>query len=88
MAAQKVVLRVMTMSDEKTKQKAMEAVADIFGVDSIAADLKNQKLTVVGEMDAVAVVKSLKKVGKVDILAVGPAKEDKKGDDKKPQENK
>ncbi|OMO95945.1 hypothetical protein CCACVL1_05156 [Corchorus capsularis] len=49
------------MTDEKTKQKAIEAAADIYGVDSIAADLKDQKLTVVGMMDAVAVVKKLKK---------------------------
>lgn len=28
---QKVVLRVPTMTDDKMKQKAMEAVADIYG---------------------------------------------------------
>lgn len=28
---QKVVLRLVTMNDDKTKQKAMEAVADIYG---------------------------------------------------------
>ncbi|RVW27672.1 hypothetical protein CK203_107537 [Vitis vinifera] len=55
MAQQKVVLKVMTMSDDKTKQKAMEAAADIYGVDSIAADMKEQKLTVIGVMDTVAV---------------------------------
>ncbi|ONI13535.1 hypothetical protein PRUPE_4G228300 [Prunus persica] len=43
MAQQKVVLKVMTMTDDKTKQKAIEAAADIFGIDSIAADLKDQK---------------------------------------------
>ncbi|KAA3463176.1 cylicin-1-like [Gossypium australe] len=82
MAAQKVVLKIMTMNDEKTKKKAIEAVADIYGVDSIAADMKEQKLTVIGEMDTVAIAKKLKKIGKVDILTVGPAKEEKK-DDKK-----
>ncbi|XP_061997995.1 heavy metal-associated isoprenylated plant protein 39 [Rosa rugosa] len=80
--AQKVVLKVLTMTDEKTKQKAIEAAADIFGIDSIAADLKDQKLTVVGMMDTVAVVKKLKKVGKVDIISVGPAKEEKKEEKK------
>ncbi|KAL6541580.1 hypothetical protein OROGR_011066 [Orobanche gracilis] len=79
----KVVLKVLTMTDEKTKQKAIEAAADIFGVDSISVDLSNQKLTVVGIMDAVAVVKKLKKVGKVDILSVGPAKEEEKKEEKK-----
>ncbi|KAG6429506.1 hypothetical protein SASPL_107558 [Salvia splendens] len=52
------------------------------GVDSISADAKEQKVTVVGEMDAVAVVKRLKKVGKVDIVSVGPAKADKKLEEK------
>ncbi|KAD4584880.1 hypothetical protein E3N88_22481 [Mikania micrantha] len=61
--AQKVVLKVLTMTDDKTKQKAIEAAADIYGVDSITAELKDQKLTVIGEMDTVAVVKKLKKVG-------------------------
>ncbi|XP_030532987.1 heavy metal-associated isoprenylated plant protein 39-like [Rhodamnia argentea] len=84
--AQKVVLKILTMTDEKTKQKAMEAAADIYGVDSIAADMKDQKLTVIGQMDTVAVAKKLKKLGKVDIISVGPAKEEKKEgkkDDKK-----
>ncbi|XP_017641664.1 heavy metal-associated isoprenylated plant protein 39-like isoform X2 [Gossypium arboreum] len=72
----------MTMNDEKTKKKAIEAVADIYGVDSIAADVKEQKLTVIGEMDTVVIAKKLKKIGKVDIVTVGPAKEEKK-DDKK-----
>lgn len=34
-------------------------------------------------MDAVAVVKKLKKVAKVDIISVGPAKEEKKDEEKK-----
>lgn len=29
---QKVVLKILAMNDEKTKQKAMEAVADIYGM--------------------------------------------------------
>ncbi|KAG6781048.1 hypothetical protein POTOM_013929 [Populus tomentosa] len=73
---------MMTMNDEKTKQKAIEAVATIYGVDSIAADLKEQRLTVTGEMDTVAIAKKLKKIGKVDIVSVGPSEQEKK-DDKK-----
>ncbi|XP_044485132.1 heavy metal-associated isoprenylated plant protein 39-like [Mangifera indica] len=80
--AQKVVLKIMTMNDEKTKQKAIKAVADIYGVDSIEADTKEQKLTIIGEMDTIAIAKKLKKIGKMDIVSVGPAKEDKK-DEKK-----
>ncbi|CAN6308321.1 unnamed protein product [Urochloa humidicola] len=87
--AQKVVLRVPAMTDDKTKQKAIEAVADIYGIDSIAADLKDNKMTVIGDMDTVAIAKKLKKLGKIDIVSVGPAKEEKKKeekDDKKPAE--
>uniref|UniRef100_A0A0D9W7J5 HMA domain-containing protein n=1 Tax=Leersia perrieri TaxID=77586 RepID=A0A0D9W7J5_9ORYZ len=79
---QKVILKVSTMSDAKVKQKAMETVADIYGIDSIAADHKDQKMTVIGEVDTVKIAKKLKKFGKVDIISVGPAKEEKK-DDKK-----
>ncbi|KAK3141954.1 hypothetical protein QOZ80_4BG0340300 [Eleusine coracana subsp. coracana] len=82
MAPQKVILKVSSMSDEKVKQKAMETVADIYGIDSIAADHKDQKMTVIGDMDTVCIAKKLKKFGRVDILSVGPAKEEKK-DDKK-----
>ncbi|XP_061369539.1 heavy metal-associated isoprenylated plant protein 39-like isoform X2 [Gastrolobium bilobum] len=83
MAQQKVVLKVLTMIDDKTKKKAIEAAADIF-------DVKEQKLTVIGQMDPVAVVKKLKKVGKVDIISVGPAKEEKKEEkkDEKKEEKK
>lgn len=77
----------MTMNDEKTKQKAIEAVADIYGVDSISADLKEQKLIVIGEMDTIAIAKKLRKLGKVDIVSVGPAKEEKK-EEKKAEEKK
>ncbi|KAF5191043.1 Copper transport protein family [Thalictrum thalictroides] len=78
MAQKKVILKLLTMTDEKTKQKAMEAVADIYGVDSIAADIKEQKMIVIGEMDTVKLAKKLKKIGKIDIVSVGPAKEEKK----------
>ncbi|KAL3499357.1 hypothetical protein ACH5RR_038450 [Cinchona calisaya] len=85
MAQQKLVVKLVTMIDEKTKQKAIEAVADIYGVDSIAADMKEQKITIIGEMDTIAIAKKLKKIGKIDVVSVGPAKEEKgeKKDDKK-----
>ncbi|KAK1684360.1 hypothetical protein QYE76_045208 [Lolium multiflorum] len=51
-------------------------------IDSIAADLKDQKMTVIGDMDTVTIAKRLRKFGRIDILSVGPAKEEKK-DDKK-----
>lgn len=54
----------------------------IAGVDSIAADTKDQKMTITGEMDTIAIAKKLKKLGKIDIVSVGPAKEEKKEDKK------
>ena len=58
------------------------------GIDSIAADLKDNKMTVIGDMDTVAIAKKLKKLGKIDIVSVGPAKEEKKPDQKKEAEKK
>lgn len=47
-------------------------------------------MTVIGEMDTVKVAKKLKKFGKVDIVSVGPAKEEKKEEkkDEKKEEKK
>ncbi|OMO79593.1 hypothetical protein CCACVL1_13560 [Corchorus capsularis] len=45
-------------------------------------DMKDKKLTVVGGVDPVDVVSKLRKLCHVEILTVGPAKEEKK-DDKK-----
>lgn len=48
-----------------------------IGIDSISADLRERKIAVTGEMDLVALVKKLRKVGKVDIESVGPVKQEK-----------
>lgn len=55
----------------------------VTGVDSITADLKEQKLIIIGDMDAVAIAKKLKKIGKFEIVSVGPAKADTKEEEKK-----
>ncbi|EMS66950.1 hypothetical protein TRIUR3_07647 [Triticum urartu] len=58
------------------------------GIDNMGVDVKDQKMTVVGSMDPVDVVAKLRKVFPgVDIVSVGPAKEDKK-DDKKDGDKK
>ncbi|KAL9164520.1 hypothetical protein ABFS82_06G109500 [Erythranthe guttata] len=72
--AQKVVMKVFAMTDDKTRQKAMEAVTDVVGVNSITATLNDQMMTVIGEMDTgTVVIKVKKKVGKIDVLSIGPA---------------
>ena len=57
------------------------------GVDSIAADIKEQKITIIGEMDIVKIAKRLGNVGKIEIALAGPAKEEKNQEEIK-EENK
>ncbi|XP_078427492.1 heavy metal-associated isoprenylated plant protein 39-like [Wolffia australiana] len=75
----KLIVKVPGMMDETSKQKTIETVAAIYGVDSIAADLKESKVTIIGKIDVVEVAKKLKKFGSVEIVSAGPAKEEKKG---------
>ncbi|CAL0313350.1 unnamed protein product [Lupinus luteus] len=69
----------------------MKMVSSLSGIDSIAMDMKEKKLTVVGEMDLLSLVNKLRKYWHTDILTVGPAKEPEKNKDdekKKDDENK
>ena len=58
------------------------------GIDSISMDMKEKKLTVVGDVDPVEVVNKLRKTWNTDIVSVGPAKEEKKKDEGKKDDKK
>ncbi|CAL0300700.1 unnamed protein product [Lupinus luteus] len=83
----KVVLKV-EIYDDKIRKKAMKAVSSLSGVESVSVDMKNQKLTLTGDIDPVVIVGKLRKLCVTEILSVGPAQEDEEKKKKKNKEPK
>ncbi|KAL7150405.1 hypothetical protein ABFS83_05G110000 [Erythranthe nasuta] len=75
--AMKVVLK-LHVHDEKEKKKAMKSVSSLSGILSLAMNMKEKKLTVVGDADPMKIVGKLKKYCHVELLTVGPSKSRKK----------
>ncbi|KAK7315138.1 hypothetical protein VNO77_33670 [Canavalia gladiata] len=72
----KLVLKV-ELYDNKMKQKAMKTASGLSGVESVSVDMKNKKLTLIGNTDPIDVVSKLRKWCNTEIVSVGPAKEEK-----------
>ncbi|XP_057967040.1 heavy metal-associated isoprenylated plant protein 39 [Malania oleifera] len=88
MAMKKVILR-LDIYDDKAKRNALKTVSTIPGIESIAMDMKERKLTVIGAVDPVCLVARLrKKKWQAEIFSVGPKEEKKDGGDKKKDEGK
>ncbi|KAH9325073.1 hypothetical protein KI387_005251, partial [Taxus chinensis] len=73
----KMVLKV-DLNCDKCKKRAMKTVANIQGVESVQTDMKEQKITVIGDADPVFIANKLRKFGRSEIVSVGPAKEPEK----------
>ncbi|KAL6320782.1 hypothetical protein AAG906_008782 [Vitis piasezkii] len=82
MEIKKIILK-LEVFDDKAKQKAMKNVSSLPGVTSISVDMKDKKLTVIGDVDPVCIVSKLRKFCRTEILSVGPAKKEPKKEEKK-----
>ncbi|KAH9306035.1 hypothetical protein KI387_010439, partial [Taxus chinensis] len=81
-ATVKIVLR-LAIDDDNSKRKALKAVAGVQGVVSVAVDMKEKKITVIGDVDPVYLTSKLRRFGFTGLVSVGPAKEEKKEGEKK-----
>ncbi|KAK9716623.1 hypothetical protein RND81_06G246200 [Saponaria officinalis] len=89
MEIKKVVVK-LNIQDNKDKQSALKAVSCLPGINSLEANIKENKMIIIGEVDPVAIICKLRKQWNAQILTVGPPekKDDKKDGNKKDGEKK
>ncbi|KAI3419597.1 HMA domain-containing protein [Psidium guajava] len=68
---QKAVLRV-GWGNERERKRAMKMISGYQGIQSVAVDLDNKKVTVIGDMDPVYLAENLRKRFDTAIEYVGP----------------
>ncbi|KAL9665345.1 hypothetical protein QQ045_020764 [Rhodiola kirilowii] len=82
----KVVVIKLAVHDEKDKQKAMKTVSGFSGIESLTMDMKDQKLTIIGDIDPVDVIMKLRKYWHTKIVSIGAP--DKKNEEVNKDESK
>ncbi|XP_026408948.1 heavy metal-associated isoprenylated plant protein 39-like isoform X2 [Papaver somniferum] len=79
---QKIIVSV-DFHDDRCRQKAMNSVTGLLGINSISMDIEKKQLTIIGDFDAVDIIKKLRKKDyHANMVFLGPAEEPKK----KPEE--
>ncbi|KAI3687353.1 hypothetical protein L1987_81048 [Smallanthus sonchifolius] len=72
--SKKIEMKV-NMHCEKCRKDVLKSVAKISGVNQVSVDLGKQTVVVVGDVDPVSLVNSVRKTGKnVEIVTLGPPK--------------
>ncbi|KAI3879352.1 hypothetical protein MKX03_011203 [Papaver bracteatum] len=81
---QKIIVE-LDLHDDSCKQKVMKSVSGLRGVSSVSMDTNSKKLTVIGDVDAVVVVRKLRRHCHTNLVSV---EQEKKKEEPKKEEPK